>query len=122
MIDLAAQLERVLLNRKGWVSTEELCRLCGTHERALRAKGDTAGLLDHCAVSSTRQGQHGYIHHRFLSTAEWLPIKHRLRRHAIAELRKVQRWSNGRAHVLTQGIDHQWEAHTGQGLLTDLDS
>jgi hypothetical protein len=39
---------------------------------------------------------------------------HRLRRHAIAELRRVRRWDQARKHCLTGKRPYQTERHTGQ--------
>lgn len=103
MHSLSEQIEVHLLNAQGWVSVAELCQKFDLNQRDLRAHGDEPGLCDAFAVTSTRQGESGYIHHRFLPTADWLPIKHRLRRHAIAELRKAQRWAKARARLLIEG-------------------
>lgn len=93
MTSTAAQIEMRLLTAGGWVPTREICQEFGIAERALRQAGERPGMLDAFAVSSTRAGQSGYIHHTHLPTADWLPIKHRLRRHAIAELRRARTWT-----------------------------
>lgn len=113
----AAQIEIFLLTRATWVSTREICGHFDLPERALRADGERPGLLDGFAVSSTRGGESGYIHHRYLPPAEWLPIKHRLRRHAIAELRKVRAWDRGRQNTLAGKRPDLRELHTNQLLL-----
>jgi len=111
---LVHQIETHLLAAGGWVPTGQICEVFQITERSLRQAGERPGLLDQFAVSSTRQNQSGYIHHRFLPTADWLPIKHRLRRHAIAELRRVRRWDQARKHCLTGKRPYQTERHTGQ--------
>jgi hypothetical protein len=114
MQDLAHRIEIHLLQAGGWVSTRLLCQVFQISERSLRQTGTRPGLLDAFAVSSTRSDQAGYIHHKFLPTREWLPIKHRLRRHAIAELRRVRRWDIARKNCLTGKHPFQTERHTGQ--------
>lgn len=115
MDDLQNQIEVFLLNSRTWVPTAKICERFNLNERALRAKGQSPGLLDSFAVSSTRQGTHGFIHHRWLPIDQWLPIKHRLRRHAIGELRKVSNWSKARKNILTG--EPIRERHTQQLLL-----
>ena len=117
MPDLAAQIEIYLLAQGGWTPVQDLCNRFAIRERALRQDGPRPGLLDHFAVSSTRAGESGYIHHRHLPTPEWLKIKHRLRRHALAELRKLRTWTTGRQNTLTGKKPILQERHTGQLLL-----
>jgi hypothetical protein len=113
MTDLAAQIEQYLLTRAEWVPAREICQRFGiSDERSLRATADRPGLLDLFAVSSSA----GFKHHRHLPTDEWLPIKHRLRRHAIAELRKAARWTRSRHNILTSRAP-TYERHTGQIIL-----
>lgn len=114
MDQLAAQIEVFLLTKGTWVPTAEICQRFGIKERLLRQDGRRAGLLDAFAVSSTRGGESGFIHHRHLETAAWLPIKHRLRRHAVAELRKLRAWTQARARCLTGKRPELIERHTGQ--------
>jgi hypothetical protein len=114
---LASQIELHLLAAGDWISTTDLCQRFGIRERSLRQDGRRPGLLDGFAVSSTRGGQSGFCHHRHLPTKEWLPIKHRLRRHAISELRKLRAWTNARTRCLTGQRPTLQERHTGQLLL-----
>lgn len=114
---IARQIELHLLAAGDWISTADLCARFGIKERALRQDGRRPGLLDQFAVSSTRGGESGFIHHRHLPTPAWLPIKHRLRRHAISELRKLRAWTKARARCLTGLRPDLREVHTGQGLL-----
>lgn len=117
MSDLVTQIEIHLLTTGTWVPTADLCSRYHINERALRAAGGRPGPLDHFAVSSTRHGTHGFIHHRHLPTNEWLPIKHRQLRHAISELRKVRTWAKSRHNILTGPQKSLQELHTHQTLL-----
>lgn len=85
-MSVVAEIEIFLLESNGWVPTPVICSKFAIPARLLRQDKDRPGLLDHFAVSSTKNGQNGYCHHKHLPTADWLPIKHRLRRHAIGEL------------------------------------
>jgi hypothetical protein len=114
---IAAQIEHFLLDAGGWVSTAEIRARFAVPERLLRQDGDRPALLDGFAVSSTRSGASGYIHHRHLPTSEWLPIKHRLLRHALGELRRVRAWSRARCRLCAGLPGRLVEAHTGQLLL-----
>jgi hypothetical protein len=117
MNDTAADIERWLLDLASWVPASAICERYGIPERQLRADGRRPGLLDEFAVSSTRNGHNGYIHHKYLPTEEWLPIKHRLRKHAVAELRRVKVWTRARARVLSPAPAPA-EAHTGQLVMS----
>lgn len=114
---LASQIELYLLERGGWVPSREICERFGVRERLLRRDGRRKGLLVRFAMSSTNNGEHGFIHHRFLGIREYLRIKHGRLRHAIAEIRTVQDAEFGRRNCLTGPPQALFEAHTGQGLL-----
>jgi len=114
MQDVVAKIEMHLLAAGSWVPTREICSRFGIPKRRLRQDDKRPGLLDDFAVSSTREGQSGYIHHAHLPTAVWLPIKHRLRRHGIAELRRVRAWDRSRSNILTRRDGISIERHTGQ--------
>lgn len=117
MTDLALQLDTWLRTQPRWVPASEICERFGVTQRDLRRDGHRPGLLDTIAVSSTQPGRAGYMHHAHLPTADWLPIKHRMRRHAIGELRRVRAWDRGRRNVLTTTPDdHLIERSTGQLL------
>lgn len=116
MNPLARQIELHLLAAGDWIPTADLCARFCIRERALRQDGRRPGLLDQFAVSSTRNGESGFIHHRHLPTRDWLRIKHRLRRHAISELRKLRAWRIGRHNCLEGLRPHLAERHTGQLL------
>ena len=113
-MDIAREIEAFLLLSGGWVSTRRICERFDIPERRLRQAEDRQGLLDDFAVSSTCSKESGYIHHKFLPTEQWLPIKHRLRRHAISELRRVQRWGKARINCTTGKRPGMMERHTGQ--------
>jgi len=113
-MSLAADIELWLLTRGDWVSAEEICQRFSIRPRMLRADGDRAGLLDQFAVSSTKEG--GYKHIALISGDEFRRLDHRLRRHAIAELRRSKLWRRARRNCLT-GRAPTVERHTGQGLL-----
>jgi len=114
MDDLENQVEAFLLSVGGWVSKLQICDRFGIPERRTRADDDRPGLLDNFAVSSTREGQSGFIHNKFLPTKDYLPIKHRIKRHAIGELRKTRRWDAARSNCLTGKRPGMMERHTGQ--------
>jgi hypothetical protein len=115
--NLVGQIELYLLDRADWVPTREICERFGVRDRQLRRDGKRKGLIDHCAVSSTNNGENGFIHHRFLPTEDYLPIKHGRLKHAISEIRKVRDWDSGRLRVKTGKPPAQYETLTGQSLL-----
>ena len=116
-MSLVSEIEIYLLAERGWVPTPDICLRFSIPARLLRQDGPRPGLLDHFAVSSTKNGQNGYCHHKYLPTADWLPIKHRLRRHAIGELCRVRAWDRARHNCLTGKQPNQVERHTGQATL-----
>lgn len=110
-------IELYLLQAGGFVPTSVLCAVFEIPARRLRQDDDRPGLLDEFAVSSTREGESGYIHQRFVDQDEWQHIESRLRRHSIAQLRRVQRWRKARHNILTGKRPDLRERHTGQLLL-----
>ncbi len=110
----AAQIELFLLAKGTWVPTAEICARFNLRERALRQDGKRPGICDAFAVSSTRNGESGFCHHRFVEKPDWLAIKHRLLRHAVSELRKVRAWDRGRQNCLSGCRPELVEKHTGQ--------
>ncbi len=120
MNSLAHEIEAYLREACGWVSKRQICERFGIPERRTRADGDRPGLLDDFAVSSTCEGMSGFIHNDFLPTADYLPIKHRIRRHAIAELRKTRRWDSSRRNRFVGIFPDQRERFTQQGTLFPL--
>ena len=113
MDNLANEIEAFLHAARGFVPTRQICERFGIPERRLRQDEDRPGLLDEFAVSSTREKQSGYIHHDFLPTPEWLPIKHRLMRHGIAEIRRARKWESARKNCKTGKRPFMRERHTG---------
>jgi len=114
MDNLANEIEAYLLASGGWVTSRDLCAKFRITDRRTRAAKRRPGLLDGFAVSSTREGQSGFIHHNFLPTQDYLPLKHCILRHAIAEIRKARRWDAARRRALTGKRPAQIERHTGQ--------
>lgn len=96
---LASEIEAWLLELGSWVPAAAIVERFGVPERQLRADGVRPGLLDAFAVSSTRNNHSGFIHHKFLPTADWLPIKHRLIKHALGELRRARAWDAARRRI-----------------------
>lgn len=93
---LASHIERYLLDRADWVSTEELCRVFALQDdRPLRSIGDTPGLCSEFAIS----GNQGFKHIAMASQEEWLHFKHRVRKHGIAELVRVRKLDRRRYQV-----------------------
>lgn len=113
--DLTSQIERYLLEAKGWVSTEELCAAFGLpDDRPFRQLGNKPGLLSRFAIS----GDGGFRHVRCASTSEWLRFKHRLRKHAIAEMVRVRDLDIARHNACrTVKPAVVFEKDTGQVLL-----
>ncbi len=114
---LASQIELYLIDRGCWVPSSEICDRFGVRERLLRRDGRRKGLLVRFAMSSTNNGENGFIHHRFLGTRDYLRIKHGRMRHAIAEIRTVRDAEFGRRNCLIGRPPNRYETHTGQGLL-----
>ena len=113
-----AAIELHLLHAGGFVPARDLCeRFQLSDARQLRADKGLPGPLDDFAVSSTRDGQHGFTHQRHLSQEEWAAIEHRLHSHGVAELRKVRHWRQARHNVLTGKRPDLREVHGGQMLL-----
>lgn len=84
--DLRKRIERYLLAHGGWVSAKDICARFGVEERSLRGFDGESGLLSEFAIS----GQAGYRHVERATTEEWKRFKHRIRRHAINEFRRVR--------------------------------
>ena len=120
-MNLAPRIELYLLQKQGWVSASEICQHFEiSDERKLRGKDGKPGILADFAASSTRQGESGYCHHRFLTTAEWLPVKHRIKRHSVSQMRSIRHQDNARHNILTGKRPDLREVHGGQGLLFAL--
>jgi hypothetical protein len=120
MDSLTQEIEAYLRAEGGWVSKRQICERFGIPERRTRADDDRPGLLDDFAVSSTCEGQSGFIHNDFLPTADYLPIKHRIKRHAIGELRKTRRWDAARKNSFVGNFPDQLERFSRQATLFPL--
>jgi len=113
--ELATRIEAFLLERRDWVSTEELCLAFGLpDDRALRQAKNKPGLISRFAIS----GDRGLRHVRTASTGEWLHFKHRLRKHAISEFIRVRSLNIARHNAVRQVAPKTiFEKDTGQVLL-----
>jgi hypothetical protein len=113
--DLSTRIEALLLERRDWVSTEELCFQFGLpDDRALRQAKNKPGLCTRFAIS----GDRGLRHVRTASTSEWLTFKHRLRKHAVSEFIRVRDLDIARHNAVRQVAPKTiFEKDTGQVLL-----
>jgi hypothetical protein len=114
---LENRIEDYLLNQPhpGWVKSDTLCAVFEINERQLRSVGGQQGLCSAFAIS----GDKGFKHVTKATPAEYKRFKHRLRKHAINELRRVSRLDR-RRHQVTQTTkrpEFTREKDTGQGLL-----
>lgn len=111
--DLAARIEAHLLDAGDWVPVRSICALCGVPERRLRQLQDHPGLVSRVAIS----GDRGLKHVSLASPREWIAFKHRLRRHAIAQLVRVRDLGRRRRDVHALYRARHFERDTGQGIL-----
>jgi len=109
---LAAQIEAFLLLEARWVPALEICLRFHISQRSLRASHRRPGLLDDFAVSSKK----GHKHTSLLTTAEYLPYKHKMLRHSLSQIRKIKKWDAGRHKQLTKK-PLLIERHNGQGVM-----
>jgi len=112
---LSPLIERHLFDSRKWVTTDEICARFNVTPRALRTVGTRPGLASAFAISSDK----GYRHIEHSSRLEWRVFKHRLRRHAIAELRRVSVLQRARNRQTIQRRGATLEKETGQ-LLADF--
>jgi len=92
----AEQIERFLLEHDDWVKTAEIVEAFELKDdRPLRKVGNKPGLCSAFAIS----GDRGLKHIACATTGEWLRFKHRLRRHAIAEIVRVRDLDRRRRQV-----------------------
>jgi len=116
-----ASIEQYLLNAPGdgWVKASDLVMLfdLGT-DRALRAIGYQEGLCSAFAISSDK----GFKHVERATPTEYRRFKHRLRKHAIGELRRTSRLDRRRNQttITTKRPAFTREKDTGQGLLFEM--
>ncbi len=114
---LEQRIEEYLLEAPGdgWVKSKILCARFGIHDRQLRKVGDQPGLCSDFAISSDR----GFKHVTKASKGEYLRFKHRLRKHAIAEMVRVRNLDQ-RRHQVTKTTKRPCittEKDTGQVLM-----
>ena len=116
--NLTAAIEDHLLTEpgSGWVKSAELIRLFDLRgDRVLRGVGDKPGLCSDFAVS----GDKGFKHVTRATPAEYRRFKHRMRRHAIAELVRTRNLDRRRAKVIKtiKRPAFTFERDTNQGVL-----
>lgn len=112
--ELATRIEAYLLERKGWVATEELCLAFGLpDDRALRQAKNKPGLCSRFAIS----GDLGLRHVRTATTGEWLHFKHRLRKHAVSEFIRVRELNIARHNAVSARAPLVIEKDTGQAVM-----
>lgn len=115
--DLKADIESYLLSAHGdgWVKSCELCARFEIKPRQLRAVGERPGLASEFAIS----GDKGFKHVSRATPAEFLRCKHRLRRHAIAELTRARNLDRRRAQTTRQirRPAFTFQKDSGQGVL-----
>ncbi len=104
----------------GWVRGKDLCARFDLNDRQLRKVGNQEGLCSAFAIS----GDKGFKHVKLASRLEYKQFKHRLRKHAINELRRVAKLDHRRNHVYKTTKNPQFlcEANSGQGLMFAMPS
>lgn len=107
------RIEQFLLDRRGWVSSAEICAVFGVRERELRQIHDCTGLCSSFAIS----GQKGFKHVSLASTTEWEEFSHRIRRHGIQELVRVRDLGRLRESMTRPTKTMVFEKDSGQALL-----
>ncbi|MCF7849722.1 MAG: hypothetical protein K9M45_12805 [Kiritimatiellales bacterium] len=120
MPNIEQRIEEYLLEAAGdgWVNSKVLCAAFDVTERQLRKVGDQEGLCSAFAIS----GDKGFKHVALAARLEWLRFKHRMRKHAIAELIRV-RDLDRRRNQITKTIKRPIfvaEKDTGQGILLNV--
>lgn len=119
---LEQRIEEYLLIQPfpGWVKSDTLCAVFDINERQLRKVGSQPGLCSAFAIS----GDKGFKHVKSASKGEYLRFKHRLRKHAIAELSRVRDLDRRRHQVTktTKRPEFIREKDSNQGLFFDLPS
>lgn len=115
MNTISEQIEQLLLDRRDWVSTEEIVTRFGLpDDRPLRQVGDHPGLCSKFAISQTGKG---FKHVRIASTTEWIRFKKSQRGHCIRGLRRVRDLDRARHNATSSYHHHAFEKDTGQGVL-----
>lgn len=110
----AQQIEAYLLEKADWVHGAELATRFEVTERQLRALDGEPGYCTHCAIGLNG----GYKHVAAATKAEYIEFKHTLRKHGIAELRRVGELEKRRHHVTRTYRAQVFEKDTDQALLS----
>ena len=118
---LEQRIEEYLINQPypGWVKSDKLCKMFDLpSDRALRKVGNQEGLCSAFAIS----GDKGFKHVTKATPAEYKRFKHRLRKHAINELRRVRNLDQRRHQVTktTKKPAITTEKDTGQILMLSI--
>jgi len=113
MSPLAEQIERYLLENRGWVSAWELQLKFAIGQRALRALNGKPGLCSEFAIS----GNKGFKHVQYATDAEFTRADQRVRKHAIGELIGARLRRRYRNRLLTERPAPVHERTTGQGVM-----
>lgn len=118
--ELESQIEQYLLEAQGngWVKSKVLCATFGINERQLRKVGNMPGLCSGFAIS----GDKGFKHVTRASKGEFKRFKHGMRKHAIAELRRVRDLDRRRHQVTTTTKRPEFirEKDSNQGLFFEI--
>jgi hypothetical protein len=118
-MDLTAQIESYLLERRDWVKSRDLCNRFGIKDdRQLRAIDDRPGLCTLIAIS----GNKGFKHISLATTTEWQEHYARERKHNIMALVNLRAKRRLRA-AMTRQIQRPalvFERDTGQLLMAGM--
>ena len=114
MSPLAQQIEKHLLEARGWVTTAELEMKFGIRDRALRTLNGKPGLCSEFAIS----GNKGFKHVQYATDAEFERSYQRARKHAIAELVGARLRKLYRERLVAVKPPPAHERATGQGVMT----
>ncbi len=114
MTALAQEIEKHLLEARGWVTSWELQSKFGIAERAFRALDGKPGLCSEFAIS----GNKGFKHVQYATDAEFERSYQRARKHAIAELVGARLRKRYRDRLIAPKPPPVHERATGQGVMT----
>jgi|GEM_PF-3572708 len=114
MSPLAEQIEKYLLEARGWVTAWELQSKFAIGQRALRALDGKPGLCSEFAIS----GNKGFKHVQYATDAEFDRSYGRARKHAIAELVGARLRKRYRERLIAVKPPPVHERATGQGVMT----
>jgi hypothetical protein len=110
---LAQQIEKHLLETRGWVTAWELQSKFGIGQRALRALDGKPGLCSEFAIS----GNKGFKHVQYATDAEFTRADQRVRKHAIGELISARLRRRYRKRLLAPKPAPLHERATGQAVM-----